>query len=143
MNTPSLLVRKARSADHACILDLLQALELAYPAMDLSRFWVGEWNGEIVAAAELKDLDTCSLLSAVGVREEFQGQGFGRTLVDWVVRETRRPVYLYTLVPGFFRKAGFRDATSLPEDLPPRSTYGCAGCDPSICLCLVRTPHGS
>ncbi len=59
-------------------------------------------------------------------------------MVDRLVREAARPVYLYTLVPEFFRKAGFREAVSLPPDLPPRSIYGCAACDPAACLCLMR-----
>ena len=137
--TPApLRVRRARAADYATILEMTRALELDYPAMDLSCFWVGEQGGVILGVAELKDLETCSLLSCVGIREELQGQGMGRQLVDRVVREALHPVYLYTLVPGFFRKAGFRDATSLPPDLPPRAFYGCVGCDPSRCLCLMR-----
>ena len=121
----------------------MQALELAYPAMDLSCFWVAELDGTLVAAAELKDLDTCSLLSCVGVREDLQGQGIGQALVDRISREARSAVYLYTLVPDFFRKVGYRDARSLPPGLPPRTIYGCRDCNPSLCLCLVRTGDGS
>jgi len=137
--TPAhLRVRRACAADHPAILELAGALELVYPAMDLSCFRVAELDGATVAMAELKDLQSCSLLSCVGVREELQGYGIGRELVERVVREALHPVYLYTLVPGFFRKAGFRDVISLPPDLPPRSIYGCLGCDPSRCLCLMR-----
>jgi len=143
-DTPaSLCIRKAAARDSAAILALVHSLELAYPAMDLSCFWVWEKDGEIVAAAELKDLSTCSLLSCVGVREELQGRGMGRSLVDRVAREARFPVYLYTLVPEFFRKAGFRDAESQPPDLPPRSIYGCLGCDPSQCRCMMRSRDDS
>jgi N-acetylglutamate synthase-like GNAT family acetyltransferase len=133
-----LRVRRAHAADHATILELTGALELTYPAMDLPCFWVAELDGVTVGVAELKDLESCSLLSCVGVREELQGRGIGRELVDRVVREALHPVYLYTLVPDFFRKAGFRDPSALPPDLPPRAIYGCIGCDPSRCLCLMR-----
>ncbi len=134
-----IFVRRACAADHAAILAITRALELDYPAMDLSCFWVAELDGEIVGVAELKDLESCSLLSCVGVRERLQGRGIGRKLVDRVVREALYPVYLYTLVPDFFRKAGFRDAGVLPRDLPPRAFYGCLGCDPARCLCLMRS----
>lgn len=140
MDAPQFLVREARIEDSPDLLRLLEALELAYPSMDPACFWVGEWGGEIVATAELKELGSCSLLSCVGVREGLQGRGFGRLMVDHVIRQTRQPVYLYTVVPGFFRKVGFRDAIFLPADMPPRSIYGCVGCDPSVCLCLVRFP---
>jgi N-acetylglutamate synthase-like GNAT family acetyltransferase len=138
-----LQIRKACEADHAPILELLGALELGYTAMDLSCFWVAESASEVVATAELQNLRTCSLLSCVGVREDLQGIGIGQALVERVVLETPLPVYLYTLIPGFFRKVGFRDAHILPADLPPRSIYGCVGCDSSICLCMVRTREGS
>jgi N-acetylglutamate synthase-like GNAT family acetyltransferase len=133
-----LRVRRASAADHAAVLELTEALDLAYPALDLSCFWVADLDGVTVGAAELKDFESCSLMSCVGVREDLQGRGIGRELVDHVVREAHHAVYLYTLVPGFFRKAGFREAVSLPPDLPPRSIYGCLGCDPSLCLCMMR-----
>jgi N-acetylglutamate synthase-like GNAT family acetyltransferase len=138
-----LQIRKACEADRPAILELLSALELAYPAMDLPCFWVVESASEVIATAELKNLRTCSLLSCVGVREDLQGNGIGQALVERVVLETHLPVYLYTLVPGFFRKVGFHEAGTLPVDLPPRSVYGCVGCDPSICLCMVRTRDDS
>ncbi len=111
--------------------------------MDLSCFWVAESGGVLVGTAELKRLATCSLLSCVGVREELQGRGIGRALVERVSREASSPVYLFTLVPGFFRKAGFREALTQPPDLLPRSVYGCAACRPDLCVCLVRPRDGS
>ena len=130
--------------DHPAILALVGSVELAYPAMDLSCFWVAESDGVLVAAAELKELDTCSLLSCVGVREGLRGRGIGQALVDRVARTSSYPVYLFTLVPGFFRKAGFCDAKSLPPDLPPRSIYDCSKCpNPALCVCLVRPRDGS
>ncbi len=137
-NPACLSIRRAHAGDHAAIRTLVEKLELDYPAMDLSCFWVAESGGVLVAVAELKDFETCSLLSCVGVREELQGRGVGRALVDRVVREALSPVYLYTLIPGLFRKSGFRDANSLPTELPPRSIYGCSDCNPSLCLCLMR-----
>ena len=139
----SLCVRRAEPRDHCDIDALVHALGLSYPAMDLSCFWVAEDTDGVVAAAELRDFCGCSLLSCVGVRQNLQGLGIGRILVEEVVRHAPHDIYLYTLVPGFFRKAGFTDAESLPPDLPPRSIYGCENCDPRLCSCLVRLRHDS
>ncbi len=136
-------VRKARSADHAGVLGLLRALDLVYPSMDLSCFWVAEAGGLLAGVAELKRGETFALLSCVGVREDLQGRGIGRELVERITSRVSSPVFLYTVVPDFFRKAGFRDATHLPPGLPQRSVYGCSGCTPALCRCLVRPGNGS
>lgn len=136
-------IRRATRRDHPEIETLMHDLELSYPSMDLSCFWVAEDAGRIVGAAELKDLRNCSLLSCVGVRPDLQRAGIGRALVEETVKHARHDVYLYTRVPGFFRKVGFTVAPSFPADLPPRSIYGCEGCDPRLCFCLVRRRHDS
>lgn len=136
-------IHRAVTCDHRAIWILMEALELSYPAMDLPSFWVARHDGEIVGAAELKELPSCSLLSCVGVRQDLQGLGIGRILVDAVVRHARRDVYLYTRTPEFFRKLGFADAALRPPGLPPRSIYGCEHCDPQLCFCLVRRRHDS
>ena len=142
-NRQTVRIRRAAPCDYADIETLMGVLELSYPAMDLSCFWVAETGDEVVAAAELKDFQACSLLSCVGVREDLQGLDIGRTLVEEVVRHARHDVYLYTLVPGFFRKAGFTDAEPPRPDLPPRSIYGCQNCNPRLCYCMVRLRHDS
>jgi N-acetylglutamate synthase-like GNAT family acetyltransferase len=142
-NYRNLQLRRAEVRDHPRIRELLDQLELSYPAMDLASFWVGEIAGKLDAIAELKDFRTCSLLSCVGVEESLQGSGIGKALVEEVIRHARYDIYLYTLVPGFFKKAGFVEAVTLPPDLPPRSWYGCVGCDPSRCICLMRPRHDS
>ena len=142
-NRQPVRIRRAEPRDYAGIEALMAALELPYPAMDLSCFWVAEAGEEMIAGAELKEFQGCSLLSCVGVREDLQGLDIGRTLVEEVVRHAHHDVYLYTLVPGFFRKAGFVAAEHFPPDLPPRSIYGCQNCNPALCFCMVRRRHDS
>ncbi len=134
-------IRPAGPEDYPEILELLRVLELDYPARDLTRFQVGELEGKVLAIAELKEYDDFCLLSCVGVREDLQGSGLGLKLVNRVLKDVRKDVYLYTLVPGFFKKAGFVEAGSPPATLPPRIIYGCTSCDPTFCRCLVKKPR--
>ena len=138
-----LLVRRALPGDFTSISGLLADLELEYPAMDFNCFYVAEKNGETVATAELKELEDCCLLSCVGVREDLQGTGIGRDFTLEVLRDASKDVYLYTLVPGFFKKLGFIEALTLPPGLPGRAIYGCRNCDPTLCRCLFRTANAS
>jgi len=143
VNRQPVRIRRSEPRDYAGIEALMAALELSYPAMDLSCFWVAEAGDAVLAGAELKEFQTCSLLSCVGVREDMQGLDIGCTLVEEVMRHARHDVYLFTLVPGFFRKAGFAEAGQLPRDLPPRSMYGCQNCNPGLCISMVRRRHDS
>ncbi len=131
-------VRRAEIQDHPQILRLLSDLELAYAAMDLECFWVAARGETVLGVAELKDRGRLALLSCVGVREDLRGRGIGGLLVDTLVGAAAKDVYLYTLIPGFFRRFGFEEAAAAPAALPPRSMYGCANCDPSSCRRLVR-----
>lgn len=133
-----MLVRAARPEDWQEILELAHALGLGYSGMDLSCFLVAERNGRIVSIAELKDFHTFYLLSCVGVREELQRTGIGQAFIEEVLNRAPGEVYLYTMVPDFFRKLGFVEAKAVPNNLPTRAMYGCADCQPSHCLCLVR-----
>ena len=144
---PGLAVRPAEPADHAVIFELLRELELDYAARDLRRFLVGEIDGahgaEIVGIAEVRPFEGFALLSCVGIRGDLQGRGLGRDLVTAALDGVGTDVYLYTLVPGFFAKLGFAEATSTPPGLPPRWIYGCGSCEPARCHCLVRRPDAT
>jgi N-acetylglutamate synthase-like GNAT family acetyltransferase len=131
-------LRPAQSGDYPRILQLLSALELDYPQRDLHCFWVYAGDARIVAIAELKEFPGFLLLSCVGVDESLQGSGIGKAFVAEILSRLQAPVFLYTLVPGFFRKVGFEEAREVPAALPPRSYYGCHNCIQQGCTCMVK-----
>ena len=136
-------VRPAEAGDYPRIRELLAALELDYPARDLSCFWVYAGNGRIAAIAELKEFPDFLLLSCVGVDESLQGSGIGKAFVTEILSQLQAPVFLYTLVPGFFRKVGFEEAREVPATLPPRSYYGCQNCVQQGCTCMVKNRNAT
>jgi N-acetylglutamate synthase-like GNAT family acetyltransferase len=135
--------RRAETEDHARILELLAALDLDYPARDLAHFWVYADAGYIAAIAELKRFPDFFLLSCVGVDEALQGTGMGRAFITEILDPVHADVFLYTLVPGFFQKAGFHEAREVPASLPPRSYYNCQDCVQQGCTCMVRRRNAS
>jgi N-acetylglutamate synthase-like GNAT family acetyltransferase len=136
-------VRPATESDHTAIRALLDALELEYPARHLPSFVVAEGRFDhgpptVFGIAELKDFGGARLLSCVGVREDLQGLGLGRVLVERALDRVTDDVWLYTLVPGFFAKLGFVYGDAPPERVPPRRLYGCDACHPERCHRMVR-----
>jgi N-acetylglutamate synthase-like GNAT family acetyltransferase len=135
---PEPVVHVAAPADHGAVVGLLRELELDYAGRDLGCFVVAETADGIVGIAEVRDVGDAHLLSCVGVREDLQGTGLGRAVVEGALRGLRKDVWLYTLVPGFFARLGFVDAPEPPPGIPPRRIYGCEACDPSRCRAMVR-----
>ena len=131
-------LRPAAAEDHPRILQLLAELELDYPSRDLDKFWVYADNARIAAIAELKRFPDLLLLSCVGVDEVLQGSGIGKAFVEELLSRVPGTVYLYTLIPRFFGKLGFREAGEVPATLPPRCYYGCMDCVQQGCTCMVR-----
>jgi N-acetylglutamate synthase-like GNAT family acetyltransferase len=133
------ILRRALAEDHPQILQLLASLELEYPSRDLNHFWVYARSNRIDAIAELKEFPEFLLLSCVGVEEALQGTGIGKAFVADILSQVNQPVYLYTLIPAFFEKLGFRVTREAPGTLPPRSYYGCRNCIQQGCTCMVKT----
>jgi len=66
-----------------------------------------------------------------------------------VITEAKKPIYLYTIIPDFFIRFGFKSLTTQPPNnptthqpisLPPKSPYGCDQCLPGQCVTMVKYP---
>lgn len=140
MITATFTIRPFQEKDREEVIALLRELDLDYPARSLPDFRVAETGGRIAAMAEMKDFGTGWLLSCVGVPEALQGSGIGASFVRQILAGADKDVYLYTLIPAFFEKLGFREAAG-GNGAPPRSIYDCEHCDPRRCRRLVWRPR--
>jgi N-acetylglutamate synthase-like GNAT family acetyltransferase len=61
-------------------------------------------------------------------------------LMDRAFEGLSKPIYLYTVIPEYFERHGFRKAAPRP-DLPPRELFGCDRCEPGKCACMRREFH--
>lgn len=128
-------IRKATAEDVQAVFELTNAMAkkgLMLPRSKyrivtmLANFSVAESDtGEIAASGALVPLwtDMCEIMS-LSVREEYQGRGFGRFLVEALIEEGRRlkmpEVITLTYQVDFFRKLGF---TVADKDRFPRKMW--------------------
>ena len=113
-------VEPARLSDVGGIFGLLGsrapqtiALEREFIARHIDRFGViRSLVGEVLACAALLPLDAGRIeLRSVAVRRGWEGQGFGRHLLEWAVGQADRCQLMLACVttcPKFFRPFGFR-----------------------------------
>jgi N-acetylglutamate synthase-like GNAT family acetyltransferase len=133
--------RPAVKEDGKEIIAIIKALDLSYPNQSLDGFWVAEEDGKIMGISCLEKFEDFYFLSAVGVPEKYRLHGIASKLVNKLVRAAKHDVYLYTVIPGYFKKLGFKPIDA-PDFLPARQTFSCKKCTPEACTCMVRRKRG-
>ena len=130
-------IRPAGPTDGKAIEQVLDELDYARSQEGCEDFWVALDEGKIVGVAHLAPYEGFDFLSYVGVLSAHRGRGIAKEMLLQILVETDRPVYLYTVIPDFFRRIGF-EVTDAPKTIPPRQR--CEGCDRGKCVCMVRMP---
>jgi N-acetylglutamate synthase-like GNAT family acetyltransferase len=133
-------LRRAIGADEEGLRTLLEELSLVRPSLVVERFWVAEEGGAIVGAAHLEPVGDHLFVSSVGVRRAHERRGIATALLTRMFARSTRRIYLYTVIPAFFERLGFRVAP-VPRALPPRELFGCDACERTKCVCMVRVPN--
>lgn len=132
-------IRRANKGDFSGIGRILHGLDLDHPGLAMDNFWVAVDGGSVIGVAHFEGCGEISYLSAVGVESRRQGEGVGTHLVRGVLRDVKGAVYIYTTVPGFFRRLGFEESSPHPA-VPSKEIYNCRdGCDVEKCVCMVRS----
>jgi N-acetylglutamate synthase-like GNAT family acetyltransferase len=130
-------IRLAQREDEPLIRELEKRLELEVAKLSATETWVIEEEGKIIGLAKLTDLGEAYFLSSVGVVPERRGEGLAKQLLQAVLVDREKDVYLYTIIPDFYYPFGFEISGILPF-LPPRDLFSCHSWQPESCLCMVR-----
>ncbi len=83
-----------------------------------AQFIVAREAGRMVAFGRIKPYATVYELACVGVLEAERGRGFGRLIVEELLRRfPARTVYITTDLPGYFARFGFRPLADPPPEI--------------------------
>ena len=135
-------IREAQDKDLEKIAKILEEADLHYPGEVLNNFWVAEKDKNIVGVVRLEENKDFFFLTSLGVAKEHRNQDIATTLLKNTLKKIDKNVYLYTIIPDFFKRLGF-EITEKPVNLPPKELFGCSDCTPNKCVCMVRHPHAS
>lgn len=135
------VVRPANAADQTKVLKILknEALDLYYEQLEYRDFWVVEVDGLIAGSVQIEEHPDFCFLGSLGILPEFQHRGLANLLVNQALKHNTKPVYLYTIMPDFFKPLGFQPTTKTPASLPPKTRYECQRCEaPGSCAVMIR-----
>jgi N-acetylglutamate synthase-like GNAT family acetyltransferase len=73
--------------------------------------------GSVIAFGRLREHVDATELCTIGVAKDFQKKGFGREMVNDLLAQAKREVYLVTVIPDFFAKLGFNKVEQYPASI--------------------------
>jgi N-acetylglutamate synthase-like GNAT family acetyltransferase len=114
-------LRPAVESDFPRIRDLIRRAGINPMGLDWRRFLVAETDGgRFAGCGQLKPHGDGSIeLASLAVEEEFRGRGVARAIIQRLLAESPRPLYLMcrTELGLLYEKFGFRAVD--PDSLPP------------------------
>ncbi len=109
---------------HVLLFTALMGMYLIYEIQvrDYSDFWVIDDNGSAVGCAELRVYKRYSVVFNLCVKKIYRHQKLGSCMVEHLINEAKKPIYLSCdreLIP-FYARFGFvtTHAENLPRELP-------------------------
>jgi N-acetylglutamate synthase-like GNAT family acetyltransferase len=135
-----LTIKKANPEDKTLIINLLKELDLYYPQIENKNFLLAYLNQTFLGLAKLEECKNYYFLQAFGIIQNMQKQGLGSTFLKILLKDLKKPVYLYTIIPNFFLKNSFQ-ITQKNEFRPAKDiNLDCSKCLPEKCVCLKYIP---
>ncbi len=114
-------LRPARESEAGQIKDLIHLVGINPMGLDWKRFVVAvNERDEMVGIGQLKPHGENILeLASIAVYPEYQGQGVGRRIIEYLLKDSPRPLYLMCESSNgpLYEKFGFRE---IPHDEMPR-----------------------
>ncbi len=136
-------ILESSPSDAPEILSFLKEMELFYPGQSMDHFLIyrDPTTKKILGAVQRqiyqRQGEEADLLVSLGVLPEFEGRGLGSSLVRKFLEKSTKDVYLYTVIPDYFYRLGFKDSSDIPHCLPERAVFRCPPPCPEKCHALV------
>jgi N-acetylglutamate synthase-like GNAT family acetyltransferase len=118
----SYTLRPARETDAAAIKHLIRSVGINPMDLDWRRFVVAvDEQDQLIATGQIKPHHKGEILelASIAVVEEHRGEGLARAVIEHLLKDSPRPMYLTcrSRLQPFYQKFGFR---TLPYEEMPR-----------------------
>ena len=108
--------------------------EHGYFGINLKSFAMIDKNEQIVGAITVSNYHSKKFIEAIAVRKDSRGKGYGNILLNKVIEELNRDVYVISKEHNFYIKNGFE----FIEDLEYMISDNCQNCEEYNKTCFPK-----
>ena len=124
-----MIIRGAAAADQGTIRTTVRGARLYPFDLHWQHFLVAELDGEIVGVGQIRRHgDGCRELASLAVLPQYHGHGIGGSLVNALLEQSARPLYLMCEgeLTTYYVRFGFReiDPANAPGPLRRKAQFG-------------------
>ena len=120
-------IKKAKQEDIEKILPYLGKYTLDCENIVEEQFVIATVDENLAGFGRIKRYKSLCELSSIGVIEEYRTKGVGKKIIQYLI--TRFPaneIWLVTKIPEYFRKFGFYESKTPPDEIIKKSERVCS-----------------
>ncbi|HBH18740.1 MAG TPA: hypothetical protein DDX14_07375 [Cyanobacteria bacterium UBA9579] len=138
----SLILRKAQLGDIRKVAPYLIEFKLDTEDIVIEQFVVAEVGENMAGFGRIKSYSTFYELASVGVISDFRKNGVGEKLVKYLIETCPADeIWISTKIADYFRKFGFKEIDTPPDELIQKTRRVCESVSGSIddsCYMLLK-----
>ena len=138
-----MILRGATMNDMPPIVRMIGEFDLDYEHLAPEQFLVIEEGGQIAAFGRLKPYPDAVELGSVGVRPDRRNAGYGRMMVEALIKKAPDEIWITTNLRDYFRQFGFAESFQMPASIKNKLENFCHfTCRPGIAAMVLRKSPG-
>jgi N-acetylglutamate synthase-like GNAT family acetyltransferase len=107
--------------NHVC--RLIKEYELDDRNLLKNEFIIALKNGKLTAFGRLKKYHDCAELCSVGVLKTHRNSHIGNELIQFILKQNIRPLYVVCIIPEYFQRFGFVVTENYPSSIQAKLSY--------------------
>lgn len=127
----NIYIEKASPQDMEKILFYLEEYNLDWENPSFEQFIIARIDKNLAGFGRIKPYKSLYELGSIGVIEEYRGKGIGEKIITQLIKTCNaNEIWLVTKIPDYFKKFGFFESLTPPDEIIQKSKRVCS----NVCL---------
>jgi len=126
--------------DWGIIKDLIKEYRLDDNNLSIDQFIIVKNEQTLLGFGRLKKHLDCDEVSSLGVLPQNRNKGVGKIIIEELVKQAAKNIYIVTIIPDYFVKLGFEKTCQFPASMMTKQNdcKDVCGCDSPTVMMLKK-----